>query len=47
MTSLSLTDPHDLLAHYRATSDLEDRERLVRRFLPLARSLARRYNNGS
>src|SRR6478752_1387402 len=36
-------DPHALFVRYHRDHDPRDRERLVERFLPLARFLARRY----
>ena len=47
MTALSITGSGDLLARPRGTLDPAERDGLVRRFLPLAHSLARRYVNGS
>jgi len=37
----------ELLRRYSDTRDPEVQEELVRRFMPLARSLARRYQGGS
>src|ERR1700742_978878 len=39
-------DEELLFQHYRDSRDPRDRERLVRRYLPLARHLARRYARG-
>jgi RNA polymerase sigma-B factor len=43
----ALTDEAELLRRFSRTRDPEIREELVRRFLPLARSLAMRYRSGS
>ena len=43
----SLADEGDLLRRFNRTRDPEVREELVRRFMPLARSLAMRYRSGS
>jgi RNA polymerase sigma-B factor len=40
-------DPSDLFTRWRDAGDQEARELLVRRFMPLARSLARRYSRTS
>ena len=46
-TSVSLVPPSDrvLFHHYAATGDAAARDELVRRFMPLAAQLARRYAN--
>ena len=41
------TDPQALMREYRATRDPRAREAIVTRFLPLARSLARRFHTGA
>jgi RNA polymerase sigma-B factor len=41
-----MTDPQSLMAQYRETRDPRVREQIVERFLPLARSLARRFASG-
>ena len=41
------TDPQALMREYRATRDPRMREAIVTRFLPLARSLARRFHTGA
>ena len=41
------TDPQALMRDYRATRDQRTREAIVTRFLPLARSLARRFHSGA
>jgi RNA polymerase sigma-B factor len=46
-TAVSRTDPQALLRDYRATRDPRAREAIVTRFLPLARSLARRFRTGA
>ncbi len=43
---MSRTDPHNLIREYQATRDPRLREQLVTRYLPLARSLARRFASG-
>jgi RNA polymerase sigma-B factor len=43
----TLADEAELLRRFSRTRDPEIREELVRRFLPLARSLAMRYRSGS
>src|SRR5436309_10565490 len=43
MTALSTREDRRLLLRYRETGDAQAREELVKRFLPLARQLARRY----
>ena len=40
------TDPHNLIREYQRTRDPRLREQLVHRYLPLARSLARRFASG-
>ena len=40
------TDPHNLMREYQRTRDPRLREQLVHRYLPLARSLARRFASG-
>jgi RNA polymerase sigma-B factor len=44
---VSRTDPQALMRDYRATRDPRAREAIVTRFLPLARSLARRFRTGA
>ena len=41
------TDPQALMKDYRATRDPRAREAIVTRYLPLARSLARRFRTGA
>ena len=41
------TDPQSLMRQYRMTRDPRVRDAIVTRFLPLARSLARRYGAGA
>jgi len=41
------TDPQALMREYRTTRDPRVREAIVTRFLPLARSLARRFHTGA
>ena len=43
----STTLEHRLFVRYRDTGDLQAREELCERFMPLARKLARRYDAGS
>ena len=43
---MSRTDPHKLILEYQRTKDPRLREQLVHRYLPLARSLARRFASG-
>ncbi len=43
---MSRTDPHNLIREYQRTRDPRLREQLVHRYLPLARSLARRFASG-
>jgi RNA polymerase sigma-B factor len=43
---MSRTDPHNLIREYQTTRDPRLREQLVHRYLPLARSLARRFASG-
>ena len=43
---MSRTDPQVLLREYRASRDPRAREAIVTRFLPLSRSLARRFASG-
>jgi RNA polymerase sigma-B factor len=43
---MSRTDPQNLMREYQRTSDPRLREQLVHRYLPLARSLARRFASG-
>ena len=40
-------DPRELFVRWQTKGDHEAREQLVRRFMPLARSLARRYGRSS
>lgn len=44
---MSRTDPQALMSEYRTTRDPRAREAIVTRFLPLARSLARRFRTGA
>jgi RNA polymerase sigma-B factor len=44
---VSRTDPQALMSEYRTTRDPRAREAIVTRFLPLARSLARRFRTGA
>jgi RNA polymerase sigma-B factor len=43
---MSRTDAHNLIREYQRTRDPRLREQLVHRYLPLARSLARRFASG-
>jgi RNA polymerase sigma-B factor len=43
---MSPTDPHKLMLEYQRTREPRLREQLVHRYLPLARSLARRFASG-
>ena len=43
---MSRTDPHNLMLEYQRTREPRLREQLVHRYLPLARSLARRFASG-
>ena len=43
---MSRTDPHNLMLEYQRTREPRLREQLVTRYLPLARSLARRFASG-
>jgi RNA polymerase sigma-B factor len=43
---MSPTDPQNLMTEYQRTRDPRLREQLVHRYLPLARSLARRFASG-
>jgi RNA polymerase sigma-B factor len=43
---MSRTDPHNLMQEYQRTREPRLREQLVHRYLPLARSLARRFASG-
>ena len=43
---MSRTDPHHLIREYQTTREPRLREQLVTRYLPLARSLARRFASG-
>jgi RNA polymerase sigma-B factor len=43
---MSRTDPHKLMLEYQRTREPRLREQLVHRYLPLARSLARRFASG-
>jgi RNA polymerase sigma-B factor len=43
---MTRTDPQSLMRQYRRTHDPRVREQIVHRFLPLARSLARRFASG-
>ena len=43
---MSRTDPQNLIREYQRTRDPRLREQLVHRYLPLARSLARRFASG-
>ena len=43
---MTRTDPHNLIREYQTTRDPRLREQLVHRYLPLARSLARRFASG-
>ena len=43
---MSRTDGHNLIREYQRTRDPRLREQLVHRYLPLARSLARRFASG-
>jgi RNA polymerase sigma-B factor len=43
---MTRADPQSLMKEYRATHDPRVREAIVTRFLPLARSLARRFSSG-
>ena len=43
---MSRTDPHKLILEYQRTKDPRLREQLVHRYLPLSRSLARRFASG-
>jgi RNA polymerase sigma-B factor len=43
---MSRTDPNNLIREYQTTRDPRLREQLVTRYLPLARSLARRFASG-
>jgi RNA polymerase sigma-B factor len=43
---MTRTDPHNLIREYQTTRDPRLREQLVTRYLPLARSLARRFASG-
>jgi RNA polymerase sigma-B factor len=44
LTSLRLADANELFARWQEQHDARARDELVRRFLPLARKLARRYS---
>src|SRR3954471_9819489 len=44
--AMSRTDPHNLMLEYQRTREPRLREQLVTRYLPLARSLARRFASG-
>jgi RNA polymerase sigma-B factor len=43
---MTRTDPHNLMLEYQRTREPRLREQLVHRYLPLARSLARRFASG-
>ena len=43
---MTRTDPQSLMRQYRRTRDPRVREQIVERFLPLSRSLARRFASG-
>ena len=43
---MTRSDPQSLMKQYRATRDPRVREQIVTRFLPLSRSLARRFASG-
>ena len=43
---MTRTDPQSLMRQYRVTRDPRVREQIVHRFLPLSRSLARRFASG-
>jgi RNA polymerase sigma-B factor len=47
LTPHTSEDPHDLFVHWQTHGDSAAREALVQRFMPLARSLARRYGRSS
>ena len=47
MTNLLVTRETELFARYTRTRDQDAREQLVERYLPLARSVARRYARGN
>lgn len=44
---MSRTDPQALMREYRLTGDPRARDAIITRFLPLARSLARRFRTGA